>query len=215
MKETAILFDHDGTLVDSIQAVVITTNMSLKKNGFNECTTEEITYGMNYPTFERFRLHSDSEDDGKVMQMTADFYSFLHSDGLQYLKVFPGIQDCLDEFAKSGYSMGIVSNSQGMFVRKAAAHLHYAYDLAIILGEENVEAPKPAPGGLIQACAGLAAEPENCWYIGDAPSDHKAAKAAGMKSGLVAWGANTENVLNACGADAVFKTPAELKKFFL
>ena len=111
--------------------------------------------------------------------------------------------------------MGMVTNNQGLFVRKAAAHLHYAYDLEIMLGEENVKAPKPAPDGILQACAGLAALPENCWYIGDAIPDYEAAKAAGVKCGLVTWGVSTEETLKACGADAVFKSPEELIDYFI
>lgn len=215
MKKTAIIFDHDGTLVDSIHGVVVATNMTLKKYGFDEQTREEIEYGMGFPTFERFRYHSASDDNELIAEMSSVFYTLMHSHGIEHLKIYPGIQNMLDALTESGFSMGMVTNNQGMFVRKAAAHLHYAYDLEIILGEENVKKVKPAPDGILQACAGLAAEPENCWYIGDAVSDHEAAKAAGLKSGLVTWGAHPEDKLKACRPDALFSKPEELVKYFI
>lgn len=214
MKKTAILFDHDGTLVDSIDAVAKCTNKVFVNNGFREHSSTEILAGFPYPTGERFQFHTNA-DDAFSDKMSDEFFSCMRNEGIEHLKIYPGIQEVLDSLAVSGYSMGVVSNNQGIFVRKAAAHLHYAYDLEIILGEENVKACKPAPDGLLQACAGLAALPENCWYIGDTVSDHEAARAAGMKSGLVTWGVQTEEILSACGSDAVFKTPEELKEFFI
>lgn len=214
MKKTAIIFDHDGTLVDSIEAVIICTNEILVNNGFREHSTDEILKGFPYPTEERFQYHTGVTDRMISAKMAADFYSSMHTRGLDYLKIYPGISEALDSLASYGYSMGMVSNNQGIFIRKAAAKLQYSYDLEIILGEENVRANKPAPDGLLQACAGLSALPENCWYIGDTTSDHEAASAAGMKSGLVTWGVQTEKQLAACGADAIFRTPQEMVAHF-
>lgn len=214
MRKTAIIFDHDGTLVDSIEAVIICTNLILIKNGFRENSPTEILEGFPYPTGERFAYHTGVADKKETDRMAADFYASMHSTGLDYLKVFPGISDTLDTLVDYGYSMGMVSNNQGIFLRKAAAKLQYSYDLEIILGEENVKANKPSPDGLLQACAGLAALPENCWYIGDTKSDHAAAHAAGMKSGLVTWGVQSKEVLSTCGADAIFDTPAEMADYF-
>ncbi len=214
MRKTAIIFDHDGTLVDSIEAVIICTNHVLTQNGFREHRPEEILEGFPYPTEERFQYHTGLSDRSRTARMAVDFYSAMHTTGIDYLKVYPGISETLDTLVDYGYSMGMVSNNQGTFLRKAAASLRYSYDLEIILGEENVRATKPAPDGLLQACAGLSARPENCWYIGDTTSDHLAAHAAGMKSGLVTWGVQSEEVISACGADAVFKTPSEIADYF-
>lgn len=214
MKKAAIIFDHDGTLVDSIDAVIKCTNKVFIENGFRTHTAEEVVIGFPYPTAERFQYHTGISDSRLAEKMAEQFYKAMNTDGIEHLKIYPGIQETLDALAIYGYSMGIVTNNQGMFVRKAAAYLHYAYDLEIILGEENVKATKPAPEGILQACAGLAALPENSWYIGDTVSDHTAAHAAGLKSGLVTWGVQTEDILSACGADAIFRTPKELTDFF-
>jgi phosphoglycolate phosphatase len=214
MRKTAIIFDHDGTLVDSIGSVVICTNHILLKHGFAEQAAQDIIKGIPYPTAERFKYHTGSADKSHSEVMAADFYKDMHASGIEHLKIYPGISEALNHLVGYGYSMGMVSNNQGLFIRKAAAHLHYAYDLEIMLGEENIKAVKPAPDGLLQACAGLAALPKNCWYIGDTKSDHEAAHAAGMRSGLVTWGVETEEALSNCGADAIFRTPAEMSDYF-
>ena len=214
MRKTSIIFDHDGTLVDSIEAVVICTNLTLIKYGFPECSAEDIRAGMAFPTGDRFGVHSGCEDPALLESMSVRFYQNMHNDGIGYLKVYPGIPETLDSLAAAGYSMGMVSNNQGIFIRKAAARLKYSYDLEIILGEENIKKPKPAPDGLLQACAGLDSRPEDSWYIGDAIPDFKAARAAGMKCGLVTWGAHPEEELTGCGADKIFRTPLEMRDYF-
>lgn len=215
MKKAAIIFDHDGTLVDSIDAVVVCTNNALKNNGFRELSIEEVLDGFPYATTNRFLFHTGINDRELAKKMADEFYVEMQGTGIEHLQIYPGIQDALDKLAAYGYSMGLVTNNQGIFVRKAAAYLHYAYDLEIILGEENVRAVKPAPDGILQACAGLSAKPENCWYIGDTVGDCKAAKAAGLKSGAVTWGIHSEEKLLTCGADEVFKSPAEMAEFFI
>ncbi|MDC7227375.1 MAG: HAD family hydrolase [Spirochaetales bacterium] len=215
MKKAAIIFDHDGTLVNSIDSVAFCTNMVLRQWDFHELTNEEVLDGFPYPTAERFLYHTKSDDSAEAKLMADKFYELMNGIGIEHLKVYPGVREALDVLAGYGYSMGMVTNNQGLFVRKAAAHLHYAYDLEIILGEENVRASKPAPDGILQACAGLSARPENCWYIGDTETDCNAAKAAGLKSGAVTWGVHSEEQLRACGADEVFRTPAEMAGFFI
>ena len=183
MKETAIIFDHDGTLIDSIDAVIKCTNTALEQTGHETCPYNEVKDGIAFSTLIRFSRHTGLNDKTELKKIAEIFYKIMHAEGLQYLKVYPGITEALDALTDAGFSMGMVSNNQGKFIRKAAARLQYSYDLEIILGEENVRAVKPAPDGLLQACAGLAAKPEKCWYIGDAESDYRSARAAGMKSG--------------------------------
>ena len=215
MKETAIIFDHDGTLVNSLEACVLCTNIVMKEAGFREYPAEEIICDMTIATEQRFAFRTGMTDPVKVRQIASDFYKSLHEVGIEYLKIYPGITEALDSLTEAGFSMGMVSNNQGTFVRKAAAMLQYSYDLEIILGEENVKASKPAPDGLLQACAGLGAVPEKSWYVGDSTIDYESARAAGMYSALVTWGAHPAGRLRECGADAVFDTPEQMKEFFL
>jgi phosphoglycolate phosphatase len=185
MKKKAIIFDHDGTLVDSIDCVVFCTNKVIENAGFKSEPVEKIKHGMAYATAERFGFHTGITDTLALQQMSAEFYAVMNNEGLAYLKLYPGIKECLNILAKRGYALGMVTNNQGYFVRRAAAGLEFAYDFSVILGEEDVPATKPDPGGLLQACAGLGGLPENCWYIGDGKPDYEAAKAGGLKSGLV------------------------------
>lgn len=214
MRKTAIIFDHDGTLVDSIDGVVVCTNKVIEKAGFKSEPLEKIKHGMAYPTIERFAFHTGITDASVLQQMSEDFYQRMNTEGLEYLKLYPGIKKSLNILARRGYALGMVTNNLGVVVRKGAARLKYAYDFAVILGEENVPSPKPDPSGLLQACAGLGARAENCWYIGDGKPDYEAARAGGLKCGLVSWGAHPRSELVKLGPEKLFDDPKELMDFF-
>lgn len=214
MKKIAIIFDHDGTLVDSIDGVVFCTNKVIEMAGFKAEPAEKIKHGMAYSTAERFAYHTGIADLSTLKRMSDDFYRIMNHEGLQYLKLYPGIKECLDALAGRGYALGMVTNNQGLLVRRAAAILGYACDFGVILGEEDVPATKPAPGGLLQACAGLGAHPQDCWYIGDGQPDHNAARAGGLKSGLVSWGAHPRSVLANLGPEKLFDAPEQIVDFF-
>lgn len=214
MKKTAIIFDHDGTIVDSIDCVIHCTNKVIEQAGFKSEPAEKIKHGMAYPTAERFGFHTGVVDRSALQQMSDDFYTLVNNEGIPFLKLYPGIRACLNVLAGRGYALGMVTNNQGLFVRRAAARLEYAYDFGVILGEENVAATKPDPDGLLQACAGLGAHPRDSWYIGDGKPDFEAARAGGLKSGLVSWGAHPREALEKLGPDRLFDTPEQLADFF-
>jgi len=215
MKKTALIFDHDGTLVDSIDAVVYCTNRILTEAGGSAVPEAEIRKGMAYPTLERFGYHSGITDPAVLGRMAADFYDVMNEEGTGMVRLYPGIKETLDCLARRGYSLGMVTNNQGFFVRRAAARLGYAFDFEVILGEENAPAPKPDPRGVLQACAGLGAAPGESWYIGDGRPDFDVARAAGLKCGLVSWGAHPREGLAALGAERIFDRPEEMGEFFL
>ncbi|MBB6480654.1 HAD family hydrolase [Spirochaeta isovalerica] len=215
MTRNAIIFDHDGTLVDSIEAVVICTNNIIERAGFQAVSPTEIKKGMAYPTAERFGYHTGVTDRSRLEDMSRDFYLNMHEEGIGHLKLYDGVSEALDALAQNGFALGMVTNNQGLFVRKAAAQLSYAFDFEVILGEENVSRPKPDPSGLLQACAGMGAIPEECWYIGDGKPDFDAARAAGMKCGLVSWGTHSREELAEYGADKLFDRAEEMKDFFM
>ncbi|QEN06771.1 HAD family hydrolase [Oceanispirochaeta crateris] len=214
MKKQAIIFDHDGTLVDSIDAVVFCTNLVMKEAGYAEATPAEIKRGMAYPTLARFSYHTGNRDSDSLNKMSRLFYEAMNRKAVEMVKLYPGMKEALDRLARDGYSLGLLTNNQGIFTRRVAAYLKYSYDMEVILGEDNVPAPKPDPQGVLQACAGLGARPEDCWYIGDGVPDYEVARNAGLKSGLVTWGAHPKEELLSLHGDQYFDHAHELADFF-
>jgi len=214
LKKQAIIFDHDGTLIDSFDAVTYCSNLVVTEAGYREIDDDQIRQGMAYPTYERFSYHTGEKEPEKLSKMARNFYIFMNREGVDRVRIYPGIREALDRLAREGFSLGILTNNQGIFTRRVAAHLKYSYDLEVMLGEDNVPAPKPDPRGALQACAGLGALPENTWYVGDARPDFEVARNAGMKSGIVTWGAHSMEELQTLGADKYFEKAHDLADFF-
>lgn len=214
-QKNGLIFDHDGTLVNSMNAVAICTNNVIKRAGLSTVSIENVKFGMAYPTLERFEFHTGLGDRIKLQDLSDEFYGELHKVGIGYLTLYDGIKETLEKLSACGYALGMVTNNQGLFVRKAAAYLKYAFDFEVILGEEDVPRTKPDPSGLLQACAGMGVPAKNCWYIGDGKPDCEAAEAAGMKSALVSWGAHPREELLNYKYDKLFDNSEELSDFFL
>ncbi|MDC7126143.1 MAG: HAD family hydrolase [Spirochaetales bacterium] len=210
MKNTGIIFDHDGTLVNSIGAVAAMTNKTLIEFGFPECNLEQLKHGMVYPTVERFMFHSGEKQRNKSEQMANLFYELLENEGIKLMTLYPGVMESLSKLVSNGVAVGMVSNNKGQLIRKAAAYLNYNQYLTVIIGEEDTKKTKPAPDGLLQACAGLGLPPEDCWYIGDAVCDMEAAQAAGLKSGLVTWGTHSVEEITKLNPDMIIRSMKDL-----
>lgn len=114
MKKTAIIFDHDGTLVDSIDCVVFCTNKVIENAGFKSESVEKIKHGMAYATAERFSFHTGITDTLTLQQMSVEFYQIMNNEGLYHLKLYPGIKESLNVLANRGYALGMVTNNHRM-----------------------------------------------------------------------------------------------------
>ncbi len=214
MEKKAIIFDHDGTLVNSIPAVHYCTNEVLTAAGCPPIDEALTCTGMAYPTLERFSWHSGIKDRPVLEKMGRDFYELMNEEGVGMVSPYPGIREALEGLARGGFSLGILSNNQGMFLRRVAAVLEYSYDMGVILGEDDVPAPKPSPLGLRQACCGLGAAPERVWYVGDGAADFYTAQNAGVKSALVSWGTSSVEELEALGPREIFNSPQDMAVYF-
>ena len=116
MKKTAIIFDHDGTLVDSIDAVIFCTNRVIENAGFKPDPVEKVKHGMAYPTAQRFGFHTDITDPLTLDQMSIEFYDLMNVEGIQHLKLYPGIESGFFQ-ARAGVNLDDVWLSSGVDAR--------------------------------------------------------------------------------------------------
>jgi HAD superfamily hydrolase (TIGR01509 family) len=205
----AILYDHDGTLVNSLPVVVAATNAALTAAGFPAQPDHVVIKAMVLPTAPRMGFHSGVTDPVRLAHMAAEFYR--HANLLpHHATAYPGVPALLAEVAARGIAQGVISNNQGAFVRRVVAALGLAQYLGPVLGEEDMPAPKPDPRGLLQAAASLGVRAQDCWFVGDAGPDREAARSAGMLAIGVTWGIHRRDELEALGFDRLIDAPGEL-----
>lgn len=212
-----MLWDVDGTLVDSTQLCFVATNEVLRTNGFEPVDVEQYKIGCRFTTPDRFNSHigvpagsaegaklGDEFDTTYVARVTAE------TAGL-----FDGMDRLLRSLSIAGHPQAVLSNACGAYVRAVVAANELDEEPGVrmplfkaVLGADEVPAAKPAPDGLVACCGALGVRPEACVYVGDSPTDGDAARAAGMRSVGVLWGANPEAKLQGHFDTLVSDVPA-------
>lgn len=209
----AVIWDVDGTLVDSTRLAHDATNTVLRANGYPEINQDQYCAGCGYATPNRFAFHvSGNPDDARGPMLAQEF------DELYIKKVSPatvplyeGLRELIQLLQVSGCRLGVLSNACTAYVRAVLATHGMSEDFEQQLGADAVPAGKPSPAGLLQVCREMGLAPSDCAYVGDAPNDGKAARAAGMRGIGVMWDASAHDAARDVAFDEVVSTALALQ----
>ncbi len=210
MALRGLIYDHDGTLIDSIDLVVEATNAALVEAGFKADTREGVMRGMIYPTFERMGYHVGLSDPARQAALGERFYAHVWRIGAAAVRPYPGVRTLLQEVARLGLPQALLSNNQGEFVRRIMKDHDLARFLDPIFGEEDVPAPKPSAAGILAIAQGWNLPPAEVLVVGDSTADAGAAAAAGCRAIGVTWGTHSRADLAEAGFERLVDTPEEL-----
>jgi phosphoglycolate phosphatase len=206
----AILYDHDGTLVDSLPVVVAATNHVLAAHGHPAEAPEVVIAAMVYATAPRMGHHARTGDPALQARMAAEFYAQAKTMGPRLATAYHGVVELLAAVTGRGIAQGVVSNNQGDVVRLLLRHLGLSPYLALAYGEDDVPAPKPDPSGIHQAATRLGVPLARCLFVGDSENDSEAARAAGVRCVGVTWGIHPREKMAGLGFDHLIDRPEEL-----
>lgn len=186
-----VLFDFDGTLVDSIEAARATTSEVIATVGVAELSLAELLYAMRFDTYNRMSHHTGITEFDVLTRLSRSFYDRLieHPELVEPRE--DAIRVCRD-LADRGIKLAIVSNNRSdMIERVLSYHTRTWPDLAdlfpLIIGEDTVTPPKPDPKGLRLAMEHFGVDETQTVYVGDGPSDAIAAGRAGIRAIGVGW----------------------------
>ncbi|GLH71760.1 hypothetical protein GETHLI_02620 [Geothrix limicola] len=203
----AVMFDHDGTLVDSLPTVVSASNGVLREMGLAPASWSQIIAGMVHPTAQRLGLLA-KEESRFIQEQMAHRYSQLALENAVLASLYPGIPKLLQALSRRDLLLGVVSNSRGAFIRSILDRLGVAPHFAVIVGEDDMPAPKPDPRGLLAALGAI--PPQRAVYVGDSSADLATARHAGMRAIGVTWGTHSRAEMESLPFDALVDTPDEL-----
>ena len=205
-----IIFDLDGTLLNTLEGLKNSTNFALKKFNSPEITLEQtrsfvgngvrklieraIPNGEKNPDFEKC-LNTFKEHYSKTMY--------------QKTVAYDGIEDMLTELKRKGIKTGVVSNKFDTAVKELCKN-YFDGLIIVAIGESPDVRKKPAPDSVLKAMEILDAKPENTLYVGDSDVDIQTAKNTNLKSVGVTWGFRDRELLEEEGADFIINTPCEL-----
>ncbi|RUU58994.1 phosphoglycolate phosphatase [Mesorhizobium sp. M2C.T.Ca.TU.002.02.1.1] len=202
----AILFDLDGTLIDSAPDIAAAVNELLAGRDLPPLKVDQIRAmigGGVMKLVERAFAASGSPLAGSALEEAnrdmAPIYR-RHLTGLT--RLMPGVRETLTHFHLNGTAMGVVTNKPQLATREILLHFHLTEYLGAIVGGDAVTKLKPAPDALLLALDQLQAEPYEALMVGDSVSDVGAARATGMPVALLRGG-YTQVPVEELGADLV------------
>jgi pyrophosphatase PpaX len=202
-----VLFDLDGTIVDSgwmiLAAYRHATTTILGKDFPDEVLLARVGAGH----LEQQMADFDADKADELAAAYREFYAPLHSE----LEAFPGMLDLLEKLDDEGRTLGIVSAKRHDIVQLAFDALGFGERMDVVVGSDEAPRGKPHPDQILVALERLGADPDQSAYVGDAPFDIAAAKAAGVHAIGVTWGGiHPRERMEVEGPDAVVDTADEL-----
>lgn len=213
----AILFDLDGTLLDTLEDLADSVNAILKKYGFPLRDREEIRrfLGNGSERLMKEALPKDiSETD--FAKYLEEYQAYYKAHMEEKTAPYDGILPLLGELRKRGIKIGVVSNKFDLAV-KGLCEKYFPGTIDAAAGEREADGirRKPAPDMVLIAAEWLGVYVQDCLYVGDSEVDILTAQNAGMDCVSVTWGFRDEGFLRKAGAAHLVHTTEELKYFIL
>nr|WP_297381844.1 phosphoglycolate phosphatase [uncultured Roseateles sp.] len=207
-----VLFDLDGTLVDSAPDLAGATNEMLVARGLPEVPFERLrpmvgagARGMMGVAF------GVSPKEMTFPALRDEFFDRYERRLLRATRPFDGVAAMLQALSDDGLSWGIVTNKSERFALPLARGLGWSERAAAVVGGDTTPHSKPHPEPLLEAARRAGVAPAECVYVGDDARDVLAGRAAGMPTIAVRWGyLGDGEPIEAWGADVVLDTPSQL-----
>jgi phosphoglycolate phosphatase len=205
-----VLFDLDGTLVDSGKDIANAVNHAIRGMGLGVLPDDEL---LGYVGDGVRRLMEQTlgrlgrTDVDEQIQVFRAYYREHH---LDHTRPYPGIRDLLADL--SSVRVGIVTNKPGYFARMITEGLDLDSRIGTLIGGDETELIKPHPDPLLAACTQLGADPKGGIMVGDYSNDVQAGRAAGMATCGVLWGFAGTRAVTEAGPDHLVADIHELRE---
>jgi pyrophosphatase PpaX len=207
MRFPVVLFDLDGTVIDSGAIILASMRHAAREVLGADVPDEQLMAAVGGPGLEA-QMHALAPDRAEELVTVYRAHNEpLHDE----LACCAGMEDVLVRLKAEGRRLGIVTAKRRQTVELAFARLPIEHLFETVVGGDETERHKPDPQPLLLGLERLDARPEEAAYVGDAPFDIKAAKAAGLFAVGVTWGGiHARERLEAEEPDALIDTPEEL-----
>jgi phosphoglycolate phosphatase len=210
----AILFDLDGTLLDTLEDLADAVNEALARGGFPPRSLDEYRFlvGDGARNLVRRALPPEHRDDATVEPCLDAFGAAYARLWDRKTRPYPGIPELLDALAARGLPMAVLSNKPDDFTKLCVARLLPRGRFAVVRGARPDTPPKPDPAAALAIAKQVGVPPADFLYVGDSNTDMGTARAAGMFPVGVTWGFRPASELLEHGARILITEPILLLK---
>lgn len=210
---SAILFDLDGTLVNSLADIAASMNRVLERNGLPAHPEADYNHfvGDGMETLVQRVLPAEQAADPEFRTLILQQMKREYSDHWYHASApYPGIEELLRILSTRSYKLGVLSNKPDEFTTVMVEHFFPEIGWDIVRGALPGVPVKPAPEAALAIAAQWGLAPETILYVGDTRTDILIARNAGMPSLGVTWGFRDRAELEAHGADWIVDRPSEI-----
>ena len=209
-----IVFDMDGTILDTLEDLKNSLNYSLTQNGFRNRRLGGVRRFVGNGIGKLLGRGVPADCTPEQMQaVQKDFFSHYAAHCNDNTRPYDGIPETITALRKAGYLTAVVSNKADFAVQDLCKiWFDGLFDAAV--GEREGLKRKPAPDSVFEVCKLLGVSATEAIYVGDSDVDLQTGRNAGMDVISVEWGFRDAAFLKTCGADKIVPTPAALAEYF-
>ena len=216
MSFRAVVFDLDGTLLDTLEDIGGAANRVLVEHGFpphllgsyREYIGEGVVRLVQ-------RILPDKTHDEAIVQACVEAYKKEYARSWNvHTAPYPGVPELLDGLAARGLKLAVLSNKPDLFTQQCVREFLANWNFGVILGASDAFPRKPNPASALETARQMQVTPAECLYVGDSGVDMQTALAAGMYAVGVLWGFRGKTELQRDGAQVLIARPVELLAWF-
>ncbi|HEU5051323.1 MAG TPA: HAD-IA family hydrolase [Gemmatimonadales bacterium] len=202
-----VLFDLDGTIIDSIRLILDSYHHTLRVHGLPGRTDAEWLLGIGTPLRVQFAEWSESPG---IEQMIATYREYNLANHDACVTPYPGVVEMVRAVKAAGLATGLVTSKNRSGAERGLRVCRIEELVDVIVGADDVENPKPHPEPVEKAVSLLGADPASTVYVGDSVHDMASGRAAGVRTAAVLWGPFARADLHHTAPDYWLERPADL-----
>jgi pyrophosphatase PpaX len=182
----AVLFDLDGTLIDSIALIVAAMHHAFEGFGGPVPADADWMAGIGTPLSKQLALYARTEAELATLRDRYRAYQIIHHDAR--VREFPGTTETLETLHARGLSMGLVTSKVDLLAKRGLDITGLAKFIPVVVGADSVDRHKPDPAPVQLALSRLGVSADEAVFVGDSPHDISAGNAAGVVTIGALWG---------------------------
>lgn len=216
-KTKLVIFDLDGTLLDTIEDLAVSINYVLEKSGYPTHSVEEYKYFVGNGVIKLIERALPEEfcTTELIARFQADYISHYAEHGRDNTAPYHGIPELLDELKGRGVTLAVASNKHHPATVELIEHYFGTETFAVIYGKRDLVEPKPDPTIVLDIMRQCGVTPAEVLYVGDSSTDMQTARNASVRAVGVTWGFRTQRELEEHGATYIIDSPMELLRVCL
>lgn len=210
----AVIFDLDGTLINSLPDIARAMNQALIHAGLVPYAEERYNHFVGDGVF-NLAARVAGEHPEKIPALLDFYMPYYQAHSREKSHVYPGIRESLSALAAAGLRLCVLSNKDQTDVENVITHYFAGTRFDVIRGRQDGFPIKPEPDGALMIAETLCLSPADIWYVGDTDTDMRCGQNAGMETIGVEWGFRDRAELTSAGACHIVSSPSQMISLIL